>query len=213
MKKEDFEHIFKSQNAEQDNGEFWWLDNIDCKFNNAYNNLIKFVNIINNILEGNDETLKKALKISVANDYDLFDYSNNIFDKHKYDLEVGESSIETLFYNAFEYVREFDRKNREDYFLIPQKEVEVDNKLYRVDFMLINYLNDKETKIVIECDGYEYHSSKEQIIKDNQRQRDLENAGYIVIRFLGTEIFNNPISCVYEVYKRANLLENNEQSN
>lgn len=210
MKKQDFEHIMKSQEGIQDNGEFWWLDNIECKFNNAYDNLIEFVNIVNNILEGNDETLKKTLKISIANDYDLFDYSNSIFEKHKYDLDVGESSIETLFYNAFEYVRAIDRKNREDYFLIPQKEIEIDNKLYRVDFMFINYLNDK--KIVIECDGYEYHSSKEQIVKDNQRQRDLENAGYIVIRFLGTEIFNNPINCVYDVYKRANLFDIGESN-
>lgn len=210
MKKQDFEHIIKSQNAEQDNGEFWWLDNVEYRFDNAYEKMVKFINKINNILQSDDKTLKKALKFSIANDYELFDFSNSIFDKHDYNLSFGESSIETLFYNAFQYIRNFDKKNREEYILFPQQEIEIDNKLYRVDFMLINYLNDK--KIVIECDGYEYHSSKEQIVKDNQRQRDLENAGYIVIRFLGTEIFNNPINCVYDVYKRANLFDMGESN-
>lgn len=53
---------------------------------------------------------------------------------------------------------------------------------------------------IIELDGHEYHSSKEQLEKDAIRQRYLTRAGYSVIRFTGREIFKNVTKCVNEVY-------------
>ncbi len=64
---------------------------------------------------------------------------------------------------------------------------------YRVDFIL------KDARLIIELDGHEYHSTKEQLEKDVIRQRYLSRAGYSVIRFTGREINRNPASCVSEV--------------
>ena len=40
------------------------------------------------------------------------------------------------------------------------------------------------SKLIIECDGYEYHSSKENFIKDRKRDRDFKANGMEVLRFL-----------------------------
>lgn len=64
---------------------------------------------------------------------------------------------------------------------------------FRVDFIL------KDARLIIELDGHDYHSTKEQLENDAIRQRYLSRAGYTVIRFTGREINNNPSSCVSEV--------------
>lgn len=64
---------------------------------------------------------------------------------------------------------------------------------YRVDFIL------KDARLIIELDGHEYHSSRDQLEKDAIRQRYLTRAGYTVIRFTGREINRNPKACVSEV--------------
>jgi hypothetical protein len=46
-----------------------------------------------------------------------------------------------------------------------------------------------DKKIAIECDGHAYHSSKEQITRDNIRARKLTKAGWSVLRFSGSEIY------------------------
>jgi hypothetical protein len=64
---------------------------------------------------------------------------------------------------------------------------------YRVDFLL------KDARLIIELDGHEYHSTKEQLEKDAIRQRYLSRAGYTVIRFTGREINRSAADCVSEV--------------
>lgn len=64
---------------------------------------------------------------------------------------------------------------------------------FRVDFIL------KDARLIIELDGHDFHSSKEQLKKDAVRQRYLSRAGYTVIRFTGQEVNSNPNSCVAEV--------------
>lgn len=64
---------------------------------------------------------------------------------------------------------------------------------YRVDFIL------KDARLIIELDGHEYHSTKEELENDAIRQRYLSRAGYTVIRFTGREINKNPSACVSEV--------------
>jgi len=60
---------------------------------------------------------------------------------------------------------------------------------FRVDFLL------KDARLIIELDGHDYHSSKEQLEKDSQRQRYLTRAGYTVIRFTGREIYQDAEKC------------------
>lgn len=49
---------------------------------------------------------------------------------------------------------------------------------------------------MIECDGHEFHEkTKEQVIYDNEREYKLKSAGYDVLHFSGSEIYNNPYEC------------------
>ncbi|MDD2879212.1 MAG: DUF559 domain-containing protein [Rhodoferax sp.] len=45
--------------------------------------------------------------------------------------------------------------------------------------------------MIIECDGYEFHSGKSEFIADRKRDRNLQRAGFDVYRFAGTELFND----------------------
>ena len=103
-----------------------------------------------------------------------------------------ESPIERLLLEAFDMIRTKDLNTIYDYYLIPQVEI----GKYRVDFELINPYK----KIVVECDGYDFHQkTKEQVKKDNQRERDLKKLGYEVVRFSGSEIFEDAEKCVKDL--------------
>jgi len=82
-----------------------------------------------------------------------------------------------------------------------QKEIECENNKYRVDFFIpVIYKNQENKFFVVECDGHEFHQkTKEQVEKDNNRMRNLQKAGYEVIRFSGTEIWHRPYKCANEV--------------
>jgi very-short-patch-repair endonuclease len=76
---------------------------------------------------------------------------------------------------------------------------------YRVDFLV------RPKNIVIELDGHEYHSSKQDRTKDAQRERYLQRLGYSVVRFTGTEIKSNPQKCVQEVVDFINSLNKQDR--
>lgn len=63
-----------------------------------------------------------------------------------------------------------------------------------VDFRLLYELPGVETKkIVIECDGHDFHEkTKEQATKDKRRDRELQKQGYSILRYSGSDIVRNP---------------------
>jgi hypothetical protein len=74
-----------------------------------------------------------------------------------------------------------------------------DDKYHRIDIAFIlkrrDWFNDnkiiEERKIVIECDGYDYHSSPNQKREDDIRTRALKRAGWKdVLRYSGSEIYS-----------------------
>jgi len=67
---------------------------------------------------------------------------------------------------------------------------------YRVDFAL------PHLRIVIEIDGAKWHSTLEQKRKDAERQKAIEEMGWKVFRFTGSDVNNLPRSCVLEVKRR-----------
>ena len=114
-------------------------------------------------------------------------------------LEKCESPIEQLMCLAL------DRKlMRHPYVLnvTSQNKMELEGKKYRADFV-IEFQKDAEApinKVIIECDGHDFHErTKEQAQRDKQRDRDLQAAGYAVLRFTGSEIYRDPIKCAVEV--------------
>ena len=89
--------------------------------------------------------------------------------------------------------------------LTKQAEIYCDNKKYRVDFLLELAFKklgryEKVLKLVIECDGHEFHEkTKEQVKRDNERARNIQKEGYEILRFSGSEIHSNPTKCVLEI--------------
>lgn len=69
--------------------------------------------------------------------------------------------------------------------------------IYIVDFLLDTY-DPIMPKYIIEIDGHEYHKTKQQRHNDYERERFLQQKGYRIIRFTGSEVFVNPRKCVYE---------------
>lgn len=103
-----------------------------------------------------------------------------------------ESPIEKIFYFAFLL--------RSNIPLEPQYEVTANGKSYRADFCFISdnwpwFKTKNPVAVIIECDGHEYHTSKQQVIRDNERDYDLKLAGAEVIHFSGSQIFRDPHKC------------------
>jgi very-short-patch-repair endonuclease len=70
---------------------------------------------------------------------------------------------------------------------------------YRIDFAL------PEKKVAIELDGHEYHKTQEQRTYDAQRERTLQELGWQVIRFTGTEIYRDVSACIEQVKRICNM--------
>jgi hypothetical protein len=56
-----------------------------------------------------------------------------------------------------------------------------------------------DINVIVECDGFNYHSDKARFKADRQRDRALKALGYDVLRFSGSEIYNDPINAPYEL--------------
>lgn len=56
-----------------------------------------------------------------------------------------------------------------------------------------------EFKLIVECDGYRFHSDESTFARDRKRDRILKAEGYEVLRFAGTEIFHDPPAVALEL--------------
>jgi len=94
---------------------------------------------------------------------------------------------------------------------------------YRVDFALNLVFNNPQVEVarmvgqpdpagplviqerlVIECDGHDFHErTREQATRDKNRDRELLNAGYPVMRFTGSEIVSSPLKCTGQIMQWA----------
>lgn len=107
--------------------------------------------------------------------------------------------------------------------IIPQKKFfyQVEDERYGIstidrtfflDFgvFLKDYKTDKLIKkFCIECDGFEYHSKMEQIIRDNERELKLTKEGnYHTLRYLGKQIKNMKLE---EIETLMNILFNEKE--
>jgi hypothetical protein len=60
--------------------------------------------------------------------------------------------------------------------------------------LLVWRLDDDKFNVIVECDGYSYHSDNEAFTRDRRRDRLLKVKGFTVLRFSGSEIVRDPIS-------------------
>ena len=103
--------------------------------------------------------------------------------------------------------------------IYPQKEINCNEHHYRVDIYIecVKIVPEMDKyyflkhPLVIECDGYNYHSSKEQMQYDYKRENDLKIAGFNVIRFTGSQIYSNPEECIRIIEQNIlNAIKNKE---
>lgn len=66
---------------------------------------------------------------------------------------------------------------------------------YRADILV--FANGR--RLVVECDGAEFHGSAEQVERDKRRDRYCAARGWPVMRFTGSEIHRDPRGCAIEV--------------
>ena len=75
-----------------------------------------------------------------------------------------------------------------------------DGKLYRLDFAAVGIGESAAVRIAIECDGHNFHErTKEQAAHDKSRDRALTLAGWMVLRFTGSEIHRDADACAAQV--------------
>lgn len=76
---------------------------------------------------------------------------------------------------------------------------------YRPDILITN----AKKKIIFEIDGFEFHNTKAQLVKDKKRERELNKMDCKVYRFSGTEIHQDERKVAREaleiIYKEFNL--------
>jgi very-short-patch-repair endonuclease len=69
-----------------------------------------------------------------------------------------------------------------------------------VDFVVSTSFGAKTLRIVVECDGHQWHEKEPwQASRDRRRDRVLQRRGYCVFRFTGSDIFHDPCGCAREV--------------
>lgn len=77
---------------------------------------------------------------------------------------------------------------------------------YRVDFHILAMdscgacRTKFERSVIVECDGHDFHErTKEQASRDKKRDRYLQQQGFTVFRFTGSDIWKDVFSCSSEV--------------
>lgn len=85
------------------------------------------------------------------------------------------------------------------------KKVRVDGRYIRPD-MLFWSPNDPDFRVIAECDGFDYHSDKDAFTRDRRRDRVIRSKGMDVVRFSGSEIYNDTGSVAIEL---ANFIMQN----
>lgn len=125
------------------------------------------------------------------------------------------SPIEQIFYisNGLYELGNIEKDFRID--ISPQNYIQTKNKTYRCDFLIETVIQGNEEKflkkpLIIELDGYDYHSSKKQISYDYERENQLKLCGYDVMRFTGSQVYNHPMRCIEKVYEYCKKAETQE---
>lgn len=149
--------------------------------------------------EGSDDSTKKRYNVAVSRAKDQLWVVNSLDSSS--DLKLNDMRKKLLDYSsdplAFAVKQDEIKKKSESIF-----EEEVANALvsrgydiiqqypvgnYRLDIVLKN----KNNKVVIECDGEQFHSGEEKVREDMQRQTILERIGWKFIRIRGSKYFRN----------------------
>lgn len=79
---------------------------------------------------------------------------------------------------------------------------------FRVDFLIVgrDYYGHPDADsppiaFIVECDGHDFHErTKQQAARDKRRDRKLQTMGLPILRFTGSELWNNPADCAEQAW-------------
>jgi hypothetical protein len=100
------------------------------------------------------------------------------------------NSIRMLRAGLFDFVNSFH--------IMIQPTMKLKGKTIRPD-LAIWVPADPTVKIIVECDGFDYHSDRNAFQRDRIRDRQLMEAGFRVRRYSGSEIYRDPIAAGIEL--------------
>jgi hypothetical protein len=85
-----------------------------------------------------------------------------------------------------------------DVVIVPQQPVTCSSFCCHVDFGIYA----KQMRLAVEVDGHEFHEkTKEQAARDKRRDRELQQEGWNVFRFTGSEVWRDPFDCCAQINK------------
>lgn len=82
--------------------------------------------------------------------------------------------------------------------LVPQAALKLSGRTIRPDLAMW-FPADDSVRLLIECDGYQFHSGRDKFKSDRARDRELLEVGYRVLRYSGSEIMEDPVSLAKSV--------------
>lgn len=56
-----------------------------------------------------------------------------------------------------------------------------------------------DINVVVECDGFQFHSDQKSFVRDRKKDRQLKLNGYDTLRFSGSEVFRDPVHTSIEI--------------
>lgn len=121
------------------------------------------------------------------------------------DYKSCKSPIEKILFLAFrilETVRCNELSDKSVAFNIePQYLVDTGKKKYYVDLYFEIESWTENVGVAVECDGYEFHQkSKKQVKYDNEREYEIKKCGFDMLRFSGSQIYNDPFKCANDIF-------------
>ncbi|MFK7756167.1 MAG: endonuclease domain-containing protein [Flavobacteriales bacterium] len=149
--------------------------------------------------------------LSLADQYREMTGDDEMIDfKSFFDKRIAEGKNTEEDYRDVEYHRLIvDRFEWDSYHVTLQAgfpNFKVEGRSIRTD-MYIWKPSNPDFKLIVECDGFKYHSSKDSFVRDRKRDRLFKSKGYQVVRFSGTEIWKDPISVSSELFDILESME------
>ncbi len=170
-------------------------------FNDTENNIANYRNYYKNI-ENFIDSYKKA-----TGDDELKEFEERIKAKQQ-EGELTERQVDDIqMYKGL--IKHFEL---DAYHITPQAffpNYKVDGKAIRADFY-VWVPNDLSVKIIVECDGFQFHNSKASFINDRKRDRLFQLNGYRIIRYSGSEIWKDPIEVSANLFEMLSIIDENK---
>lgn len=156
------------------------------------------------IIDGLIESYKE-----VTSDNELIYFEKRLKEKQEKGDFSEEEIIDILSYRHLRKTFEFN-----SYHITPQAafpDFKIDNRSIRTDFF-IWVPNDPSVKIIVECDGFEFHNTKASFINDRKRDRLFQLKGYRVIRYSGSELYNDPVETSSNLFDLLKVLDEDKDT-